>query len=343
LIPIYFIALLWGNDTFEVRKKTVFKFFIYTFAGSLFMLVGFIYLYQKAGSFMLYDLYNVNLSSKEQYWIFLAFFIAYAIKIPIFPFHTWQASTYEKAPTIGTMLLSGIMLKMGLYSIIRWQLPITSDAARELMPTILVLCIIGVIYGSIVALKQVNIKRFLAYSSLAHVGLIAAGAYTLTADGLRGAVLQMIAHGLVIVGLFFAAEILYKRYNTRLINEMGGIRQQAPKFASAFMILVFASIGLPGTFSFIGEFNLLYGLSQINLWYALFGGTTIILGAFYMLRMYQKTMLGETNTKPFADIDKTERIVLGVIVIGVIFLGIYPKPLTDLITPSLVEIVSYIK
>ncbi|TDS65228.1 complex I subunit 4 family protein [Myroides indicus] len=343
LIPIYFIALLWGNDTFEARKKTVFKFFIYTFAGSLFMLVGFIYLYQKAGSFMLYDLYNLNLSSKEQYWIFLSFFIAYAIKIPIFPFHTWQASTYEKAPTIGTMLLSGIMLKMGLYSIIRWQLPIASDAARELMPTILVLCIIGVIYGSIVALKQVNIKRFFAYSSLAHVGLIAAGAYTLTTDGLRGAVLQMIAHGLVIVGLFFTAEILYKRYNTRLISEMGGIRQQAPKFASAFMILVFASIGLPGTFSFIGEFNLLYGLSQVNLWYALFGGTTIILGAFYMLRMYQKTMLGETNSKPFADIDKTEGIVLGVIVICVIFLGIYPKPLTELITPSLVEIVSYIK
>lgn len=343
LLPIYFIALLWGNDTFEARKKAIFKFFIYTFAGSLFMLVGFIYLYTKTGSFLLADLYNSNLSSKEQYWVFLSFFIAYAIKIPVFPFHTWQASTYEKAPTVGTMLLAGIMLKMGLYSIIRWQIPISPIAAKELMPTILVLCLIGVIYGSIVALKQSNIKRFFAYSSLAHVGLIAAGAYTLTLDGLRGAVLQMIAHGFVIVGLFYIAEIIYKRYQTRMIGEMGGIRQQAPKFASIFMILMFASIGLPGTFSFIGEFNLLFGLSQINIWYAIIGGTTIILGAFYMLRMFQKSMLGETNAKPFADINVQETIVLGILVVLVLFFGIYPKPLADLITPSLIEIVSYIK
>ncbi|MGG5505654.1 MULTISPECIES: complex I subunit 4 family protein [unclassified Myroides] len=343
LIPIYFIALLWGNDTFEARKKAIFKFFIYTFAGSLFMLVGFIYLYQKAGSFLLADLYNVSLTSQEQYWIFLAFFLAYAIKIPVFPFHTWQASTYEKAPTVGTMLLSGIMLKMGLYSIIRWQLPITPSAAKDLMPTILVLCIIGVVYGSIVALKQVNIKRFFAYSSLAHVGLIAAGAYTLTLDGLLGAVYQMLAHGFVIVGLFYVAEILYNRFETRAINEMGGIRQQAPQFASLFMILLFASIGLPGTFSFIGEFSLLFGLSQINIWYAIIGGTSIIFGAFYMLRMFQRSMLGETNAKVFTDVTLNEKIVLGVLVITVIFLGVYPKPITDLITPSLVEIVSYIK
>ncbi|MDR0229068.1 MAG: NADH-quinone oxidoreductase subunit M [Flavobacteriaceae bacterium] len=343
LLPIYFIALLWGNDTFEARKKAILKFFIYTFAGSLFMLVGFVYLYQQAGSFMLKDLYNLNLSANEQYWVFLAFFLAYAIKIPVFPFHTWQASTYEKAPTVGTMLLSGIMLKMGLYSIIRWQLPINPIAAKDLMPTIMVLCIIGVIYGSIVALKQANIKRFLAYSSMAHVGLIAAGTYSLTLDGITGAVYQMLAHGFVIVGLFYIAQILHKRLDTRMIGEMGGIRQQAPKFASIFMILMFASIGLPGTFSFIGEFNLLFGLSQVNMTYAIFGGTSIILGAFYMLRMFQKSMLGETNKKTFADVNTTEATVLGILVVIVIFLGIYPKPITDLITPSLVEIVSYIK
>lgn len=343
LLPIYFIALLWGNDTFEIRKKTVLKFFIYTFAGSLFMLVGFIYLYLKAGSFMLQDLYNAPLSAREQYWIFLAFFIAYAIKIPIFPFHTWQASTYEKAPTLGTMLLAGIMLKMGLYSIIRWQLPIAPNAAKELMPTILVLSLIGVIYGSIVALKQPNIKRFFAYSSLAHVGLIAAGAYSLTLDGMLGAVYQMIAHGFVIVAMFYIAEIIYRRYQTRMIGEMGGIRQQAPKFASIFMIMLFASIGLPGTFSFIGEFNLLFGLSQKGLAYAIVGGTTIIFGAFYMLRMFQKSMLGETNSRPFADINKSEGIVLGILVVLVLFFGIYPQPLTELITPSLTEIFSYLK
>lgn len=343
LIPIYFIALLWGNDSLEARKKAILKFFIYTFAGSLFMLVAFIYLYQKAGSFMLKDLYNLSLTAREQYWIFLAFFLAYAIKIPIFPFHTWQASTYEKAPTVGTMLLSGIMLKMGLYSIIRWQLPIAPTAAKELMSTVIILSLIGVVYGSIVALKQANIKRFFAYSSLAHVGLIAAGTYSLTLDGLRGAVYQMLAHGFVIVGLFFVAEIIFRRYQTRMIGEMGGIRQQAVKFASFFMILMFASIGLPGTFSFIGEFSLLFGLSQVNIWYAIIGGSTIIFGAFYMLRMFQKAMLGETNAKPFAEVTRVEGLVLGILVLVVLFLGIFPKPITDLITPSLVEIISYIK
>ena len=343
LIPIYFIALLWGNDTFEARKKAIIKFFIYTFAGSLFMLVAFIYLYQKAGSFLLQDLYDLNLTSREQYWIFIAFFLAYAIKIPIFPFHTWQASTYEKAPTVGTMLLSGIMLKMGLYSIIRWQIPIAPEATKELMTTVIVLSLIGVVYGSFIALKQSNIKRFFAYSSLAHVGLIAAGTYSLTLDGMRGAVYQMLAHGFVIVALFFVAEIIFRRYETRLINEMGGIRQQAVKFASLFLILTFASVGLPGTFNFIGEFSLLFGLSQVNIWYAIIGGTSIILGAFYMLRMFQKSMLGETNSKPFADLTKIEGFVLGVLVIAILFLGVYPKPLTDLITPSLVEIMTQIK
>lgn len=343
LLPIYFIALLWGNDDFETRKKAIFKFFIYTFAGSLFMLIGFIYLYSKAGSFLLSNLYNLTLSSTEQKWIFFAFFAAYAIKIPIFPFHTWQANTYEKAPAVGSMLLAGIMLKMGLYSIIRWQLPITTDAIKQYGPFIIVLCIIGVIYGSIIALKQSNIKRFLAYSSLAHVGLIAAGAYSMSFDGIKGAVFQMISHGFVIVGLFFIAEILFSRLQTREIGQMGGIREQAPKFASVFMILMFASIGLPGTFSFIGEFSLLYGLSQVNLWYAIFGGSTIILGAFYMLRMYQKAMLGQTNAKVFSDLNSREAIILGVLVVVILFLGFYPKPISDLIDPSIREIVSYIK
>lgn len=343
LIPIYFIALLWGNDTFEERKKAILKFFIYTFAGSIFMLVAFIYLYQKAGSFLLQDLYNVSLTANEQYWIFLAFFLAYAIKIPIFPFHTWQASTYEKAPTVGTMLLSGIMLKMGLYSIIRWQIPIAPQAAKDLMSTIIVLSLIGVVYGAIVALRQSNIKRFFAYSSLSHVGLIAAGTYTLTLDGLRGAVYQMLAHGFVIVGLFFIAEIIYRRYQTRNIGELGGIRQQAIVLSSLFMILMFASVGLPGTFSFVGEFSLLFGLSQINIWYAVIGGSSIIFGAFYMLRMFQKVMLGETNSKPFADLNFNEGFVLVILAGVVLFLGIYPKPITDLITPSLIEIVSQIK
>lgn len=342
LIPIYFIALIWGNGDTEDRKKAVVKFFIYTLAGSLFMLVAFVYMYQKAGSLLLEDLYKLNLTANEQLWIFLAFFLAYAIKIPLIPFHTWQANVYQKAPTVGTMLLSGIMLKMGLYSVIRWQLPLAPLAAKEYMYIFIGLGIAGVIYGSIVALKQKDLKKLLAYSSLAHVGLIAAGTYTLTLDGLRGAVLQMIAHGFVVVGLFYAAEIIFRRYETRAIAEMGGVRTQSPKFTSMFLILVLASVALPTTFNFIGEFTVLYSLSQINIWFAILGGTTIILGAYYMLKMFQHAMLGETNSKPFADVTINEGITL-VLIIGVLFFfGMYPKPITDLITPSLEEILTQI-
>ncbi|MGV3695839.1 complex I subunit 4 family protein [Flavobacterium sp.] len=342
LIPIYFIALIWGNGDAEKRKKAVLKFFIYTLGGSLFMLIAFAYLYSKADSFLLEDLYKLDLSWNEQCWIFFAFFLAYAIKIPIIPFHTWQAKVYQKAPTVGTMLLSGIMLKMGLYSVIRWQLPIAPSAAKTYMPLIIGLSIAGVIYGSIVALRQKDLKKLLAYSSLAHVGLIAAGCYTLTLDGLSGAVSQMIAHGFVIVGLFFVAEIIYRRYETRKITDMGGIRSQTPKFTSMFMILVLASVALPGTYNFVGEFTVLYSLSQVNIWYAILGGTTIILGAYYMLKMFQNTMLGETNAKIFADVTTNEAITLIAIISFLLFFGLYPKPLVDLVTPSLNEILSTI-
>ena len=342
LIPIYFIALVWGNGDVEERRKAVVKFFIYTLAGSLFMLIAFVYMYQKAGSFLIEDLYKVTLSANEQFWIFLAFFLAYAIKIPLIPFHTWQANVYQKAPTVGTMLLSGIMLKMGLYSIIRWQLPLAPLAAEEYKYVFIAIGIAGVIYGSIVALKQRDFKKLLAYSSLAHVGLIAAGTYTLTLDGLRGAVLQMIAHGFVVVGLFYTAEIIFRRYETRIIAEMGGIRSQTPKFTAMFLILVMASISLPATFNFVGEFTVLYSLSQVNIWFAFLGGTTIILGAYYMLRMFQHAMLGETNSKMFSDVSMNEGITLIAIIAVLLFFGLYPKPIIDLITPSLEEILNQI-
>lgn len=342
LIPIYFIALIWGNGDAEERKKAVIKFFIYTLAGSLFMLVAFVYLYQKTNSFLIGDLTQAQLNSTEQFWIFLAFFLAYAIKIPLIPFHTWQANVYQKAPTVGTMLLSGIMLKMGLYSVIRWQLPIAPLAAKEYQFVFIGLGIAGVIYGSIVALRQNNLKKLLAYSSLAHVGLIAAGTYTLSLDGLRGAVLQMIAHGFVIVGLFFAAEIIFRRFGTQTISEMGGIRTQSPKFTSFFLLLVLASVALPSTFNFIGEFTVLYSLSQINIAFAILGGTTIILGAYYMLKMFQNVMLGETNSKTFTDITWNEGMAMGIIIAVLFFFGMYPKPILDLITPSLQVILNQI-
>lgn len=341
LIPIYFIALLWGNGDAKERQKAVVKFFIYTFAGSLFMLAAFAYLYTKTGNFLIGNLSQVDLSDTEQFWVFLGFFAAYAIKIPLIPFHTWQAAVYQKAPAAGTMLLSGIMLKMGLYSVLRWQLPIAPTAAIAFMKVFIAFGIAGTIYGSVVALRQKDLKKLLAYSSLAHVGLIAAGAYTLTVDGLRGAVLQMISHGFVIVGLFFAAEVIYRRYQTREIAEMGGIRIQAPKFASMFMILVLASVALPSTFNFVGEFTVLYGLFEISIWFAVLGGLTIILGAYYMLRMFQHVMLGEANAKPFADVTFQEGLTMVLIIAVLFFFGLYPKPITELITPSIQQILNY--
>jgi NADH-quinone oxidoreductase subunit M len=342
LIPIYFIALNWGNGDLEERKKAILKFFIYTFAGSLFMLLAFIYLYTKGSSFDINKLYALQLTTSEKTYIFVAFFLAYAIKIPIVPFHTWQANTYSKAPAVGTMLLSGIMLKMGLYSVLRWQLPLTDEVAKAHVPYIVTLSIIGIIYGAIVTLKQKDIKKFLAYSSLSHVGLIAAGLYSLTFEGFQGAVLQMLSHGIVIVGLFYVVELIYSRYNTYEIKEMGGIRIQDTYFASLFMIIMLASVALPTTFNFIGEFNLLYSLFKVNIWYAVVAGTTIILGAFYMLRMFQKVMLG-SETKSFQRITKQESIVLVIIVGLTIFFGLFPQPIIDLITPSLQSILTQIK
>ena len=342
LIPIYFIALNWGNGDLEERKKAILKFFIYTFAGSLFMLLAFIYLYTKGGSFDINKLYALPLTHVEKTYIFFAFFLAYAIKIPLIPFHTWQANTYSKAPAVGTMLLSGIMLKMGLYSVLRWQLPLSDSAAKEYMPIILALSIAGIIYGAIVTLKQKDLKKFLAYSSLSHVGLIAAGLYSLTIEGFQGAVLQMLSHGIVIVGLFYVVELIYSRYNTYQIKEMGGIRIQDTYFASLFMIIMLASVALPTTFNFIGEFNLLYSLFKLNIWYAVIAGTTIILGAFYMLRMFQKVMLG-SETKTFHKISNQESIVLVIVVGLTIFFGLFPQPIIDLITPSLQSILTQIK
>jgi len=342
LIPIYFIALIWGNGEVEERKRAIVKFFIFTLAGSLFMLVAFIYLFQKAGSLKIEDLYAIRLTSQEQLWIFLAFFLAYAIKIPIFPFHTWQANTYQKSPAVGTMLLSGIMLKMGLYSVIRWQLPLAPMVAKTYMNIFIALSVVGVVYGSIVALKQRNLKKLLAYSSLAHVGLIAAGAYSLSIDGLRGAVLQMIAHGFVVVGLFFAAEVIERRFQTQEIGEMGGIRIQDSKFASLFMIVMLASVALPSTFNFVGEFTLLYSLYNVNIWFAIIAGTTIILGAVYMLNMFKNVMLGDKDSRIFEAVTSQEIVVFVVIIAVLLFFGLYPKPINDLITPALQEIVAKI-
>lgn len=344
LIPIYFIALLWGENSDKAfRNRAVFKFFVYTLAGSLFMLIGFIYIYQLAGSFHISQLYGIPLTDVEQSFLFWAFFIAFAIKIPVFPFHTWQPETYKEAPAVGTMLLSGIMLKMGIYSLLRWLLPVLPHGVLLWTPLIIVLAVVGVLYGSLIAFRQDHLKRLLAYSSFAHVGLITAGIFTITAEGFQGAVVQMFAHGVNVVGLFMAAEIIFQRTGTHSIAQLGGIRSVAPWFATAFMIVVLASVALPTTNAFIGEFLLLYSVYKYNTWLAVVSGLTIVFGAVYMLRMYQYSMLGETNenTQVFEDLKWNEKAVFTAIIILIFALGIQPSFITDIVQPSLEKILNY--
>jgi len=338
LIPIYFIALRWGGKD---RVPVTLKFFIYTLAGSLLMLFGFImlYHYNPSHSFDIRELYaNANhICSCNQSWLFWMFFLAFAIKIPIVPFHTWQADTYKEAPTQGTMLLAGIMLKMGTYSLLRWLVPIVPHGVAEWGPLAITLCVIGIVYASVIAIMQKDLKKLFAYSSVAHVGLISAGIFTLNMQGFQGSVVQMFAHGVNVVGLFFCADIIFNRTNSLDVEGLGGIRTLAPKFNTMFMVIVLGSVALPLTNGFIGEFLLLFGVYEYNSWLSVFAGLTIILGAVYMLRMFQRIMLGNQNEsiKSFPDLMWNEKIVLGIIVIVIVAMGIYPKPVFNLAQPAL--------
>jgi NADH-quinone oxidoreductase subunit M len=341
LIPIYFIALLWGEGKDKQFLQTAtFKFFVYTLAGSLMMLVAFIYLYAKVGSFDIHALYAADLSLPEQCWIAAAFFFAFAIKVPIFPFHTWQPDTYTEAPTAGTMLLAGIMLKMGLYSLLRWLLPVVPHGVAYLTPLFITLSVIGIVYGSIIAIRQSNLKRLLAYSSFAHVGLIAAAIFSTTIEGFQGAVVQMFAHGINVVGAFYAGEIILRRTGTLEIAQLGGIRSIAPRFATVLIIIVLASVALPTTNAFIGEFLSLYGVFEYNTILAIVAGLTIILGAVYMLRMYQRVMLGEPSPAVvgFTDLNTNELMVFGILIAAIFACGVYPKPMLTLVQPALEHI-----
>jgi NADH-quinone oxidoreductase subunit M len=340
LIPIYFISLNWGG----VNRSTVtLKFFIYTLAGSLLMLFGFLFLYWNTNlhSLSWFDLTVNHICSCKQGFIFWMFFIAYAIKIPIIPFHTWQPDTYSTAPTQGTMLLSGIMLKMGLYSLLRWLLPIIPNGVAEYTPIAIALCVIGVVYASVIAIMQTDIKKLFAYSSIAHVGLIAAGILALNVQGVQGGMIQMLSHGVNVVGLFFIVDLIQKRTHTRNLSSLGGIRNVNPQFAVFFLIVLLGSVALPLTNGFVGEFLLLNGIYQHNAWMAAFAGLSVILGAVYMLRSYQSIMLGETNlaTSTFAPLEATEKTVLIIVSAAIIIFGVYPKPIMDITAPAVEQLV----
>lgn len=328
LIPIYFICALWGGEN---RIRVTIKFFIYTFAGSLFMLVGIIYLYLQAPgkTYDLFEFYRLQLDAQHQSWIYLAFFIAFAIKMPLFPFHTWQPDTYTEAPSAGTMMLSGIMLKMGIYGVIRWMIPNAPLGFIEWRYLSLLLATIGIVYASIIAFRQADGKRLVAYSSIAHVGLIAAGIFAWNSRGLQGAMIQMVSHGINVVGMFFIWDIISRRLNTRDITQLGGIAKVAPQFATAFLIIVLGTVALPLTNGFIGEFLLLNGIFHESIVFAAIAGLTILFGAVYMLRMYKGVMQGPTNelTATFTDIHGSEKVVLIIICVLIIGIGVYPQPL----------------
>ena len=307
------------------------------------MLTGIIYLYlQTPGShtFALQSFYTLDLTAQEQSYLFWAFFLAFAIKIPIWPLHTWQPDTYTDAPTAGTMLLSGIMLKMGIYGIMRWMLPVMPLGIMQWQNLVLVLCIIGVLYASCLALVQNDFKRLVAYASMAHVGLIAAGVFTTNIYGLQGATIQMLAHGINAVGLFYIVDIIQSKTGTRQINELGGIAHNNRLFSILFVIVLLGTVALPLTNGFVGEFLLLNGIFNYNIWFAAFAGLTIILGAVYMLRSYKSIMLGDiaSPSSKFETLQYNEKIVLSVVAIAIIAMGICPQYFINLAQPALENI-----
>jgi NADH-quinone oxidoreductase subunit M len=350
LIPIYFICLMWGGEN---RGKITFKFFVYTLLGSLFMLVGLVYLYNHsislAGtkSWAIQDLINSgrSLGADQQSIIFWLIFIAFAIKMPIFPFHTWQPDTYVTAPTQGTMLLSGIMAKMGTFGVMKWLLPIVPLGIEKWGGLAIGLSIAGVIYGSCIAIVQKDYKRLIAYSSFAHIGLIGAGILTATEQGLQGAMLQMVAHGINAVGLFLIADILFRHTGTRDIDKLGGIRSMNGNFAVLFLIVMLGAVALPLTNGFPGEFLLINGVFQFSAVAAAFAGLSVILGAVYMLRSYQAIMLGERKDSniAFGPLDGSDKAVLIIICAAIIAFGVYPKALTDITEPAVKALMQNLK
>lgn len=342
LIPAYFLCSRWGG---ERRIAVTFKFFIYTFLGSLLMLIGIIYLYTRTPdqSFALTSFYNLQLGVKEQTWLFWMFFLAFAVKMPIFPFHTWQPDTYEQSPTATTMVLSGIMVKMGVFGVIRWLVPVLPLASWAWGDTVSVMCIIGMIYASIIAIRQDDIKRLIAYSSIAHIGLMCLAIFATNASAMQGVMIQMFNHGINIIGLWIVVELIERQFNTRKMSELGGLAQKAPGLAILLVILALANVALPLTNAFVGEFLMFNGVfnstvTEYNIVFAVAAIITIILSAVYTLNMIQKIFFGNTSalTGSARDILLNERLVLGILVIAILVVGVYPKPVLA-ITEATVE------
>lgn len=335
LIPAYFLCSQWGG---ERRIAVTMKFFIYTFVGSLFMLIGIIYVYFHAGqNFSIESFYSAALSPKEQNWLFWLFFVAFAIKMPIFPLHTWQPDTYEQSPTAVTMVLSGVMVKMGLLGVIRWLAPVLPMATWQNGDTVGLLCVIGMIYASILAIQQDDLKRLIAYSSIAHVGLMCLAIFVTSEKGMQGVMIQMFNHGINVIGLWIVVELIERQFGTRKISELGGLAQKAPALAILLVVVALANVALPLTNAFVGEFLLFTGVftstvSKMGPIFTAVAGLSIILSAVYTLNMIQRVFFGNTNqlTESAREIRTNEKLVLGILVVAILVVGVYPKPFLEL-------------
>ncbi len=336
LIPAYFLCSQWGG---ERRIPVTFKFFIYTFIGSLLMLIGIIYVYfhTPGQSFAMEEFYKAQIAPRDQDWLFWLFFIAFAIKMPIFPFHTWQPDTYEQSPTATTMVLSGVMVKMGLFGVIRWLAPVLPMATWAQGDTVGLLCVIGMIYASLIAMQQDDLKRLVAYSSIAHMGLMCLAIFVSSDKSMQGVMIQMFNHGINIIGLWIVVELIERQLHTRKISELGGLAQKAPGLAILLVIVALANVALPLTNAFIGEFLLFTGIftstvSKHSYVFAAVAGVSIILSAVYTLNMIQRVFYGNTNnlTAGVRDIRFNEKLVLGILVIAILVVGVYPRPLLEL-------------
>jgi NADH-quinone oxidoreductase subunit M len=331
LLPVYFLINGWGGSK---KVEANFRFFVFTLLGSLFMLLGILFLYyQTPGSHsaQIIDLYLVHLQNPTKGWIFLSILVAFCVKMPLFPLHSWQPDTYQQAPSQVSMFLAGLLGKMGTYGLIRILLPIFSESIIEYQTPLLLAATIGIIYGSIIAIRQSDIKRIIAFSSFAHIGLIAGGIFTHSIYGMQGALLQMVAHGINVVGLFYVAELIYRRTGTYNIEEMGGLTQKSKSLTIYTMLIVLGSVALPLTNAFVGEFLLLKSIFSSKWWIGLLAGSTIILGAVYTLRMVQKSMFGPLQTtNAFQDLTFSEKASFFPLGVLVLLLGIFPNVILTL-------------
>ncbi|MDC3262758.1 NADH-quinone oxidoreductase subunit M [Pelagibacterales bacterium] len=342
LIPMFLIIGIWGG---ERRVYATFKFFLFTLAGSVFMLLAIIAIYMETGTTNITYLLQFDLAPSLQYIFWLAFFASFAVKIPMWPVHTWLPDAHVEAPTAGSVILAGVLLKMAGYGFIRFSLGIFPIASSYFAPFIFTLSIIAIIYASLVALVQTDMKKLIAYSSVAHMGFVTLGIFTFTLQGIEGAIIQMLSHGIISAALFLCVGVVYDRIHTREIDRYGGLVNRMPLYAFAFMIFIMGSIGLPGTSGFVGEFLVLLSIFSVNTYFAVFATSGVVLAAAYSLWLYRKVIFGsliKDDLQDILDLSYREIIILFPLAFLTIFFGFYPQPLIDIIEPSTIQLITNI-